>query len=108
MKLITGIINFVVLESVSATIEVDINNQAIEKVGNDAAHFEQRLQQSQKFHNFTEAIHDAQVESSIDIWNSQRQILKPAVKALNMYLKLYSPGPSCQPNAFSQCLINDF
>jgi len=40
------------------------------------------------------------------MWNSQKEILTPAVKALDMYLKLYSPGSECDSTTFAQCLFN--
>ena len=40
------------------------------------------------------------------MWKSQAQILKPAVKDLNNYLKYFSPESVCDSNVFAQCLIS--
>ena len=102
----TNVIASFLLGSASATINVEINNQAIERVTGEAQQFEAHLQHSQQELNVTAAINDAQIKASIDMWNSQQEILRPAVNALDMYLKLYSPGSNCDSTTFSQCLIN--
>jgi len=67
----TNVIASFLLGSASATINVEINNKAIQNIAGDAAQFEGQIQQSTQELNYTAAMNDAQIKAEINMWNSQ-------------------------------------
>jgi len=54
--------------------------------------------------NYTQAIHAAQEEAGLEVRQSQRAIMKPAIQDLKAYVNLFTPNKDCNVNGLAQCL----